>query len=80
MQTIYTHIKPDGRLDINPELLNKILGKELKIIYIEEKIKNKRDSMDIIKLLDNGPKIEGGPSKITKEWIYDRGDNDPRYR
>lgn len=80
MQTIYTHIKPDGKLDINPSLMNEIIGKRIKLIYNEEKNESKTSADRLLKLLDSGPKVKGGPIKITKEWLYDRGDDDPRYR
>ena len=80
MNEITTHIRPDGRLAISPQIIKKMLGKKLKIIYEEKKENSERITEDYFDLLLNGPKVSGGPEKITREWIHDRGNDDIRYR
>ena len=83
MNKITTHIRPDGRIAISPQIIKKMVGKKLTIIYAEKKENEKiktEDHSDFWDLLKNGPKFKGPEGKITRESIHDRGEDDIRYR
>ena len=63
MQKIKTHIKPDGKLDISREQIEKLIGKEVEIFVHEEKT-------NFLDTLENGPKIRMKNDKLTREFIH----------
>ena len=67
-------------LDINPDLLKKLTGKQLKIIYDIEKEDKTKDAKDFIELLRKGPKIKLKEDNLTREFLHRRDDNGYLYR
>jgi hypothetical protein len=80
MQQIITKMKSNGVLDINPDLLKRLTGKQLKIIYDIEKESKTKDAKDFIELLRKGPKIKLKEDNLTREFLYRRDDNGYLYR
>lgn len=63
MQKIKTHIKPDGKLDISKEQIEKLIGKKVEIVVHEEKT-------DFLNTLENCPKIKMKNDRLTREFIH----------
>ena len=63
MKKIKTHIKPDGKLDISEEQIEKLAGKDIEIIIHEEK-------SDFLKTLRNSPKIKIKEDNLTREFLH----------
>lgn len=79
-QTIITYLKPNGKLDIAPDLAKKLINRKLKLIYEIESEEQEKDAKDFIDLLRNGPKIRLKNDHITREWIHERDDDGYLYR
>jgi len=73
MQKIKTHIKPDGKLDISREQIEKLIGKEVEIFVHEEKT-------NFLDTLENGPKIRMKNDKLTREFIHRVNKDENLYR
>ena len=80
MQHIITKLKSNGVLDIKPDLLKKLIGKQLKVIYDIKKEYKTKDANDFIELLRKGPKIKLKEDNLTREFLHRRDDNGYLYR
>ena len=80
MQQIITKIKSNGVLDINLDLLKRLIGRQLKVIYDIEKEDKIKDAEDFIELLRKGPKIKLKEENLTREFLHRRDDNGYLYR
>jgi hypothetical protein len=67
----------NGILEIDPGIIKKILGKQVKIIvYPDREPQQERNRNRFFELLEKGPKAEGITDNITREWIYSRDDDE----
>jgi len=80
MEQIITKMKSNGVLDISPDLLKKLIGRQLKVIYDIEKETKTKDAKDFIELLRKGPKIKLKEDTLTREFLHRRDDDGYLYR
>ena len=80
MEQIIAKMKSNGVLDISPDLLKKLAGKQLKIFYDIKKEDRSKDAKDFIELLRKGPKIKLNEDKLKRELLHRRDDDGYLYR
>jgi hypothetical protein len=66
-------ILPEGNLDLNKEILKKIIGKKVKIFVVDdENIGKSSNVQELLELLHEGTTLSLKTEIITREWIHSR--------
>jgi hypothetical protein len=63
----------NGDLELHPGIINRLLGKRVKVTVYPENTKDNPDDADaFIDFLRNSPKAESNNENMTREWIHSR--------